>query len=248
MPAGDAARLDDVVQIAVFAFTQQDGLACPQVAAHQLRDQQPSAGNRRNEPLADDETQRSRQPFAHDVFLITAEHAEDAVDRPRGAGGVQRAENQMTGFAGVEHNLHRFAVADFADKNDFRRLPHGGAHAVVKIVKIKPQFPLAERGLDGGEQKFNRIFQREDMDIPGLVDFVQHGGDGGRLAHARAAGHKDEAGFFLDDLVEHRGQMERFKGRNQRLEVAQHHGVIAILMVNVDTKPADIFQGIPAIA
>jgi hypothetical protein len=119
-----------------------------------------------------------------------------------GAGGVQRAENQMAGFAGVEHNLHRFAVADFADKNDFGRLPHGGAHAVLKTEKIAPQFPLAERGLDGREHKFNRIFQRDDVDVPGLVDFVQHGGHGGRLAHARAAGHKDDAVLFLDDLPE----------------------------------------------
>ena len=91
-------------------------------------------------------------------------------------------------------------------------LPHGGAHAILKFVKIKPQFPLAERGLDGREHKFNRVLQRDNMDIPGLVDFVQHGGDGGGLAHARAAGHKDEAVLFLDDVLKHRGQIERLKG------------------------------------
>ena len=161
---------------------------------------------------------------------------------------MQRAENQMTGFAGVEHNFHRFAVADFADKNDFWCLPHGGAHASVKTVKITPQFPLAERGLDRRKHKFNRIFQREDVDISGLVDFVQYGSHCGRLAHTRATGYKDDTVFFLDDLLECRGQVERFKGRNQRLKVAQHHGVISILNVNVDAKPARISQGITAIA
>src|ERR1700719_3609409 len=142
----------------------------------------------------------------------------------------------MTGFAGVEHNLHRFAVADFTDKNDFWRLPHGGAHASVKTVKIAPQFPLAERGLDGREHKFNRIFQREDVNISGLVDFVQYGSHCGRLAHTRTAGYKNYAVLFLDDLLEYRGQVERFKSRNQRLKVAQHHGIISILNVNVDAK------------
>ena len=248
MPAIDTAGLDDVPQIAAFVFAQQNGLTSAQVAAHQFRDQIPAAKNRRHESLAEDVAHRTRQPLAHLRLLFPAEHAEDAVDGLWGTGGVERGKYQMACFTGVEHNLRGFAVADFADKNDLGRLPHGGAHAILKLVKIKPQFPLAECGLVGREHKFNRILQRDNMDIPRLVDFVQHGGDGGGLAHARAAGHKDEAVLFPDDVLKHRGQIERLKGWNQRLEVAQHHGVIPVLTVNVDAKPADIFQGVAAIA
>ena len=117
-----------------------------------------------------------------------------------------------------------------------------------KGVEIAPQFALAERGLEMRMQKFNRVFQRDDMDFVGLVDFVQHGRQRGGLAAAGAAGHKNEAVLFLDDLAEHRRQVERFQGGNLGLEPAQHHRVIAVLAVDVDAEPAKILQGITAIA
>ena len=86
------------------------------------------------------------------------------------------------------------------------------------------------------------------MDLVHLVDFVEHGGQRGRLAAARAAGHKNQPVLFLDDLAEHRRQVERVHGRNFRLETAHHHRMIPILAVDVDAKAAKILQRITAIA
>ena len=165
-----------------------------------------------------------------------------------GADGVQGAVNRVAGFPGRERNLHGLAVADFADQDDLGGLSQGGAQAVGKGVEVAPQFALAERGLEMRMQKFNRVFQRDDMGLVGLVDFVQHGRQRGGLAAAGGAGHKNEAVLFLDDLPEHRRQMKRFQGGNLRLEPAKHHRVIAVLAEDVDAETAKILQGITAIA
>ena len=154
----------------------------------------------RHEPLADDPAQRVGEPDANLLLLLRFEHAEDAVDGFAGVDGVQRAQDQMAGFRRAQGDFHRLPVAHFADENDLRRLAQRGAQAVGVGVKINAQFALVERGLLVRMNIFHRVFQRDDVDRLGLVDFVQNRRQRGGFAGAGRAGDQHQAGFFTREF------------------------------------------------
>jgi hypothetical protein len=54
-------------------------------------------------------------------------------------------------------------------------------------------------------QKFDWVFERDDVNLFRAIYFVEHGGERGCLATAGAAGDEDDAGSFLYDFVKDRG-------------------------------------------
>ena len=73
-------------------------------------------------------------PILHQ-YLINAPHR------------MHRREDDVTGFGRGHRDLHRFAIANFADQNYFRRLPKRGAQAIGKIGKIFSKLTLVEEVL-----------------------------------------------------------------------------------------------------
>ncbi len=55
-------------------------------------------------------------------MLVDGKVAEDALDGLNGVEGVKSAEDEVTGFGGVEGCLHGFAVAHFTYEDDVGRL------------------------------------------------------------------------------------------------------------------------------
>ena len=50
--------------------------------------------------------------------------------------------------------------------------------------------------------KLDRVFQRDDVDGPGVADLVEHRGQGGGFAGARRAGDEHQAGLFTRNLFD----------------------------------------------
>ena len=98
------------------------------------------------EPLADHPAQRVGEPDANLLLFFRLEHTQNTVDGLARVDRVQRAQDQMAGFRRAQGDLHRLAVAHFADENHLRRLAQRGAQAVGITVKINAQFALVERG------------------------------------------------------------------------------------------------------
>jgi hypothetical protein len=86
------------------------------------------------------------------------------------------------------------------------------------------------------------------VDSLGLIYFVEHGGERGRLAATRGAGHENDAGSFLNDLAKDRRQSKLLQCRDLRLQPAHHDRVSAVLLENVDAKSGQILQRIATIA
>ena len=182
------------------------------------------------------------------LFFLAREHAENPVDRLSGVDRVQRAENDVAGFRSGHRDIERFAIANFADKNCLRRLPQGRAQAIGKVGEILAQLALADRRLAVFVEKFDRIFQRHDVDLLALVQLVQHRGQRRRLAGAGSAGHQNDAVLLSHDFAKDRRQLQFFERRNFRLKFSHHDGVAAVLFENVNAEPGEIFDRIAAIA
>ncbi|MNX75262.1 hypothetical protein D3C86_1067280 [compost metagenome] len=145
-----------------------------------------------------------------------------------GAGrivGVQRAEHEVAGERGLHRHLGGGEVADFADHDDVRVLPHQRAQALGEAeVQLRLHLRLVERRLD----HFDRVFHRAHVDLFGrhaLERGVQRGG----LARARGPGHQDDAVGPRDQLlpalrvVLREAQRVEVLHRGVGVEDAHHH-------------------------
>ena len=72
------------------------------------------------EVLRDDTLERFGQRGANLVLLGGREHVDHAVHRLRGAGRMQRAENEVTRGGGGQREFDGFQIAHFADEDDVR--------------------------------------------------------------------------------------------------------------------------------
>ena len=87
-PAKGRTGLDDLVEAAVFAFSDGDGFLRAQVVAEDFGEQLPAATNLGRETLADYITQSIREANAQLLFFADGKEAEDTVDRLAGVDGV----------------------------------------------------------------------------------------------------------------------------------------------------------------
>ena len=72
------------------------------------------------EVLGDDALERFGKGRANLVLLLGGEDVDDAVHGLGGAGGVQRAEDQVAGAGGHQGQFDGLQVAQFADQDDVR--------------------------------------------------------------------------------------------------------------------------------
>ena len=201
-----------------------------------------------HEPLAHDVTNRIREPLPQLLLLVLAEHSEDAVDGLSRIDRVHRREDDVTGLGRRHRDLHRGAVANFADQNYFRRLPERGAQAVGEIREILSELALIEERLLVRMQKLDRVLQGQNMNFLRHVELVQHRGERRRFSAAGGARHENDAVLFLDHFPEDRRQPELIERGDFGLELAHDDGLPAILLENVHAKPGEIGEGIAAIA
>jgi hypothetical protein len=85
---------------------------------------------------------------------------------------------------------------------------------------------------------FNRVFQRDNVDGLGCVDFVQNGGQRGGFAGAGGAGDKHQAGFFLGDLLENFRELQLVQRGDDGVQLAADDGIISALGKNIDAETA----------
>jgi len=70
-------------------------------------------------------------------------------------------------------------VADLAEENHVRTLPHRGAQRGGEVFRIQPDLALGEERVFVLEKELDGILQRDDVFGLVFVDPVQAGGDGG---------------------------------------------------------------------
>ena len=112
--------------------------------------------------------------------------------------GVQCGEDQMAGQSCFRGNLCGLKVTDFADEDDIRILTQQGAKDCRKLeVNVRVDLALG----DAHQLDLHRVLDGGDIDV-GFVDLMDRGVQRGGLAHARRAGHKDDAVRILDKAAE----------------------------------------------
>ncbi len=122
-------------------------------------------------------------------------HVDQAVGGADRVVGVQGRQNQVTSHGGAQTDLGGFLIAHLANQDDVRVLPQGGAqHTGEGEVDLEVDLHL----VDARQAVFHRIFDGDDF-FAGVVEFGQHGVEGGRFAAAGWASDQHHAVGFAHD-------------------------------------------------
>src|SRR5207244_5946635 len=151
-----------------------------------------------------------------------------------GAGGVDGAENEVAGLGGMNGRLERMNIAQLADQNDVRVLPHRVLEGLVPVHAIQADLALVDVGLLVGVGEFDGVFDGENVQRLACVDVVEHRGDGGGFAAAGHAGEDDHALVEVAQLLDTGRQAELFERGDTRAHAAGHQGQPAACLEQAD--------------
>ena len=158
--------------------------------------------------MGDDPLQGDRQLHADLRLLVGREHVDDAVDRLRGVLGVQRGEHEVAGLGRGQRGGDRLEVAHLADEDHVGVLAQRGLQRGGEALRVGAQLALVDEAALVGVQELDRVLDRHDVLVAGLVDLVDHSRQRGRLARAGGPGDEHEAARLARELVHDRGEPE----------------------------------------
>jgi len=140
--------------------------------------------SRRKQALRKDIAESLGKAVADALLVFHGESTDDALDGFSGVGGVQCGKNKVAGFRGLESNFHGFAVAHFADEDNFGSLPQGGTKGEREGGCVAVERALVNRRLLVAMQEFDGVLDGEDVHWLFFVHLVDDRRERGRLARA----------------------------------------------------------------
>ena len=188
------------------------------------------------EHLGDDGDETGGQLGADLRLLVGREGVDDTVDGGRGAGGVQGAEDQVTGFGGGHGGFDGDQVAQFADEDDVGVLTEGAAEGFGEARDVRADFTLDHHALLVVVVEFDGVLDRDDVHGAFLVDDVDHGGEGGGLAGTGRAGHEDHAAGTVEQVLDARREPDLVQRHHLVRDLTEHGSDAAFLLERADAE------------
>src|SRR5829696_288460 len=168
---------------------------------HLARHDTPLAVVGGDERLGDDALQGVCELRADLVLMVRREDVYDPVDCLRGVLGVQRPEDEMPSLRRSHSERDGLEVAHLAYEYHVGVLPQDMLESLGEALGILVDLALVDDALLVFVQELYRVLNAHDVLVPGLVDLVDHGGEGGRFAAPRRARNKDEPARLLGKVL-----------------------------------------------
>ncbi len=111
-----------------------------------------------------------------------------------------------------------------------------------------PELTLIDGGLELCVNVLNRVFEGNHVNRLRLINLIEQRGQRGCLSAAGGAGHQNEAGFFLGDLVKDGREMKCFNSWDFSLKFPKHDREMSLLPENIDAETGFIVKRVTAIA
>ena len=94
------------------------------------------------------------------ILKLSTPRSFEPGDRADRVVGVQRADQQVAGERRLHGRGGRFVVADFADHDHVRVLPHD---VFQRVGKAQAVLVVGRHLVDAGQAVFDRVFDRHDV-------------------------------------------------------------------------------------
>src|SRR5207248_7247344 len=147
----------------------------------------------------------------------------DALNSFRGVQSMQSRENQMAGFSGQQRGGNGFQVAHFADQNHVRILTQRGAQRGRKIRRVHFHFALIDEAALVAMQKFDRVFDGDQVIGARGVDAIDHRSESGGLTGTGGAGDENQATLLFANFSDDWRKIQLFGSANLGGNHAENH-------------------------
>src|SRR5437764_5734367 len=153
----------------------------------------PAEVNSRNQPLRNDVTKSLSQTSANNRLLIFWIESNNAIDCLRSINRVERRQNQMTSLGCFQGDFGSFVIAHFSDQDYLGRLSQRSAQSRRKVFRIVTDFSLIDCRVLVRVKIFDRIFDRDDMIVLCLVNYIDHRCERRALTGTRWSGNQNQS-------------------------------------------------------
>ncbi len=109
---------------------------------------------------------------------------------------MQGSEYHVSGFCGRQRQADGLQVSHFTNQDDIGILTQCTFERVGEGFGVGADFALADEAIFGLVNKFNRVFDGEDMSFFGFVAVVDHCSQGGGFTGASGAGNQTDAAWL----------------------------------------------------
>ena len=144
------------------------------------------------------------------MLLVRREDVYDPVDGLGGVLGVQRPEDEVPGLGRRHRERDGLQVAHLADEYHVGVLPQHVLQRLGEALGVLVDLALVDDALLVGVEELYGVLHAHDVLVPGPVDLVDHGGEGGRFAATRRARDQDEPARLLREVLDGLRQPELF--------------------------------------
>ena len=188
------------------------------------------------EHLGDDADETRGELGADLRLLVGREGVDDTVDGRGRAGGVQGAEDQVSGFGGGDGGFDGDQVAQFADEDDVGVLAECAAESFGEARDVRADLTLNHHAFLVVVVEFDGVLDRDDVHGALLVDDVDHRGEGGGLAGTGRAGHEDHAAGTVEQVLDARREADLGERHHFVGDLAEHRADAAFLLERADAE------------
>src|ERR687890_332651 len=154
-----------------------------------------------DERLGDDALQGVCQLRTDLVLLVRREDVYDPVDGLRGILGVQRPEDEVPGLRRRYGERDGLEVAHLAYEYHVGVLPQDVLESLGEALGVLVDLALVDDALLVFVQELYGVLNAHDVLVPGLIDLVDHGGEGGRFSAPCRPRNKHEPARLLCEAL-----------------------------------------------
>ena len=191
-----------------------------------------------NQLLGDDAFQVQGQVHPQLAVSVSWEEVDDPVQRLVGVVGVQGRQTQVPGFSKGDGLVHGVGGTNLADQNHVRRLTQGIFQGHVEGLGINAHLTLGDDAALVLVDKFDGVFDGDDVTLGVLVAVANHGRQRGGLTGTRSAHENHQATFGHGQFLDHRRQAQVVHVGNLGFNATQHHAHQVALVERGDPETA----------
>src|SRR5262245_18952083 len=128
----------------------------------------------------------------------------------------------MPGFGRMNGSLESLDVAKLADQDDIRVLPDRVFQRLMPVARVKADLTLVDVRFLVGKDVFDRVFNRENVEVFAFGNVVKHRGDGRAFTAAGDAGENNHSVGIMAQLFDAGGQAKIREAWDHVVDAPRH--------------------------
>ena len=174
------------------------------------------------------------------LLLSRREHRDDPVHCFNGVVGMEGGEDDGAPLSRGQGHRDRLQISQLPDENHIRVLSSGRSQCLGEAWGVSSNFPLVDEAILVAVDKFDRIFDGDDVIVLRRVDEIDDRRKGSRFPRAGRARYDDQTTSGIRQLLKLGWQSELLDGHDLCWDDPENRARSALLAEEVDPEAPDL--------